>query len=120
MRSWQRWIVVAGIAFAALPVAAQMKRNGLVVDGGDWMSATQVERRAFLIGAANLIIAEEAYARNKKTAPAPVSAEITKAVANMKLDDIETRITRWYEANPSRMATPVMGVVWRSIVRGQP
>jgi hypothetical protein len=35
------------------------------------------------------------------------------------LADIEGRITRWYEANPSRMSTPVMGVVWREIVRAK-
>lgn len=119
MAHWKQWLVAGCLALATLPAAAQMKKSELVVDGSDWMSATQVERRAFLIGAANLIIAEQAYAKNKNTSPAPVSAEITKAVATLKLGDIEALITRWYEANPSRMATPVMGVVWRTIVRGQ-
>ena len=90
-----------------------------MVDGNDWTSATPVERRAFLIGAANVIIAENAYAKKRNVAPAPVSDRLTKATDKMKLADIEARITRWYEANSSKLATPVMAVVWQDIVKAK-
>ena len=118
MKQWKQ--ILAGAALAALLVPATalaQKANTLVVDGSDWMSATQVERRAFLVGAANVIIAENAYAKKRNTAPAPVSDRLTKATDKMKLADIEARITRWYEANPGRLAMPVMGVVWQDIVK---
>ena len=83
------------------------------------MSASASERRAFLVGASNINVAENAYAKRRNIAPAPVSAQITKAVDKLTLADIEGRITRWYEANPGRMSTPVMGVVWREIVRAK-
>ena len=118
MRIWKRWIAIAAIAAAAVPAVAQTKASPLVVDGNDWMNSSQPERRAFLVGVGNMIVAEEAYARKKNVASAPVSAAITKAVQNMKLGDIEARITRWYEANPGKRSMPVMGVVWSDIVRG--
>jgi len=45
-----------------------------------------------------------------------VSDRIVKAVANLKLADIEARITRWYETNPTKRSMPVMGVIWQDIV----
>jgi len=118
MKNWKA--MLAGAAFAVLLVpgaAFAQKTNTLVVDGGDWMSATQGERRAFLVGAANMIVAEGAYAKKRNAAPAPVGERLTKATEKMKLGDIEARITRWYEANPSKLATPVMAVVWQDIVK---
>jgi hypothetical protein len=119
MKNWKTWMGVALVALATTPAFAQ-KANSIVVDGSDWMSATPVERRAFLVGAANLIVAEEAYAKRRSTPPAPVSSQLAKAADKLTIAEIEARITRWYEANPTRMATPALGVAWRTIVKGQP
>jgi hypothetical protein len=59
--SWKGWAAVAFLAVAASPAFAQ-KADSLVVDGIDWTSATAAERRAVLVGAANAVIAEYAYA----------------------------------------------------------
>jgi hypothetical protein len=66
----------------------------------------------FLIGAGNMIAAELAYAKRHSREAPPVSDGII-------LGDIETRITRWYEANPDKLSTPVMGVLWGDIVKQQ-
>ncbi len=83
------------------------------------MKASQSERRAFIVGVGNMIAAEAAYAKRTNSEVPPVADRITKAVENLKLPDIEQRITRWYEANPGKLTTPVMGVVWRYIVKQQ-
>lgn len=114
--SWKRWVAAACLVAASAPALAQTK-DSIVVDGRDWMSASGVERRAFLVGAGNMMIAEGAYAKRRAIAPAPVSAQLSKAVDKMTLPEIEARITRWYEANPGSMSTPVMGVVWREFVK---
>jgi|APLow6443716910_1056828.scaffolds.fasta_scaffold252672_2 hypothetical protein len=120
MKQWRTMLAGAALALLLAPPAAVAQRSDtLVVDGKDWVSATQVERRAFLVGAANMIIAENAYAKKRNVAPAPVSDRLTKATDKMRIADIEARITRWYEANPGKLATPVMGVVWQDIV-GKP
>jgi len=117
-RSWKHWVAAACLVAASLPAMAQ-KKDSLVVDGNDWISASAVERRAFLVGAGNVMIAEGAYAKRRNVAAAPVSAQITRAVDKLTLGEIEARITRWYEANPGRMSTPVMGVVWGEFVKAR-
>lgn len=114
--SWKHWLVVVSMSAATLSAMAQ-KTSSLVVDGNDWLSATLNERRAFLVGAANMIIAEAAYAKRRSVQPPPVGERITKAADSMKIGDIEARVTRWYEANPGKLATPVMGVVWQDIAK---
>ena len=115
---WKRLLVTACLVVAASPVCAQ-KSSALVVDGNDWMTASVNERRAFLVGAANMIIAEGAYAKRRNLPAAPVGERITKAADAMKIGEIEARITRWYEGNPAKLSTPVIGVVWQDIVNRQ-
>ena len=63
-----------------------------------------------------MIIAEGAYAKRHDTTMPPVSDRIVKAVKDMKLADIESRITKWYDAHPDQRSMPVMGVLWKDIV----
>lgn len=114
-----RWLVAACLAAAATGAVAQ-KADRLVVDGDDWLSATVVERRAFLVGATNMIIAEEAYAKRRNLAPAPVGTQLTKGVGTLSVPEVEARITRYYEANPGRRSAPVMGFLWQEFGRSRP
>lgn len=116
--NWKHCLAAACLALISLSASAQ-RADTLVVDGDDWMSATSSERRAFLVGAANMIIAEDAYAKRRKLAPAPAGAQITKGVGNLKLTEIEARITRFYETNPGQRTAPVLGVIWREFVKGK-
>lgn len=118
-KSWKHWVTAACLVAASVPALAQ-KEGTLVIDGNDWISSSAVERRAFLVGAGNMIVAENAYAKRRNVEPETVSAKITRAVDKMTLAEIEARITRWYEANPARMSTPVIGVVWHQIVKAKP
>jgi hypothetical protein len=117
-RSWKQWLAIACVATAALPAFGQSKNDELVVNGKDWINASVAERKAFLVGVANMIMAEGAYAKRNNQATPPVSAQIINATQTAKIGDIEARITRWYEANPSKATTPVMVVVWQDIVKG--
>ena len=124
-----RWYV-AKIAAATLLVAAvgtmdvgaqssqqvlESRGASIVVTGEQWMSATEDQRRAFLVGIGNMIIAEGAYAKRHDTEMPYVSDQIVKGIAKLKLAEIESMITRWYEANPGKHATPVMGIIWQDI-----
>ena len=113
--TWKHWMAAACLAAAAGVAPAQQKT--IVVDGTHWMNASHSERRAFLVGVGNMIAAEAAYAKKAGREAPAAGAMITKAVHDMKLPEIEERITRWYDANPARRSTPVMGVVWREMVK---
>jgi len=125
--SWKHWLATACIAAAATPTLAQQSNvlrpeatNPLVVTGNDWMNSAAPERIAFLKGVATMIMAEGAYAKNTNQKIPPVSEGIIKATETVKPGEFEARITNWYEANPSKLSTPVMTVVWRNIVKKQP
>jgi hypothetical protein len=97
--------------------AFAVEKETIVIDGDDWLRSSVAERRAFIRGAGNIIVAELAYARKRNLPAPPVGDRAAKAVANLTVDDIEARITRWYQANPTKASTPVMAVVWREFVR---
>ncbi len=108
---------VVAVIGAPLEAVAQKAPKTPIVDGKLWMGSSTLERRAFLIGAGNMIALEMAYAKKAGTAEPPAGTQARKAVETMTLEDIEERITRWYEANPGRLDTPVMGVIWNDMVK---
>jgi hypothetical protein len=101
-------------ALAISPVWAQPAP--IAVDGGLWLSSTPEVRKAFLVGAGNMIGLETAYSKKKGTPPPVAGAMAGKALDGLTLDQISNRITRWYEDNPGRRNMPVMGVVWIDMV----
>lgn len=114
-KPYQRVGVVCLLALLHAPAWAQ--RAPIVVDGDRWLNSSPSERKAFLVGAANMITLESAYSTRKGT-PAPAAgAMAAKALDEMTLDQVSNRITRWYESNPSRHNVPVLGVVWIDMVQ---
>jgi hypothetical protein len=95
----------------AVPDAAQV-----VAQGNRWLQSSPEERKAFIVGASNMMALESAYARKKGT-PSPLAGtRAATALEHMTLDQISDRITRWYQANPARRQTPVIGVLWTELV----
>lgn len=103
-----------GLAMPA-PVAAQSSPP--VVAGKLWLESSPEVRRAFLLGAANMIALEKAHASRMETPPSTAAAEAEGALRALSLDQLSERITRWYQANPGRQDVPVMGVVWLDVVK---
>jgi len=118
-RSWKQWLVIACMATVAVPALAQSKNDELVVNGNDFLSASMAERKAFLVGVANTIMAECVYAKRNNQATPAVRAGIIKATKTAKIGDIEAQITRWHESNGVKLGTPVMAVVQQDVVKAK-
>ncbi|HRD88573.1 MAG TPA: hypothetical protein PK752_10015 [Accumulibacter sp.] len=71
------------MATVAVPALAQSKNDELVVDGNDWLSASMAEHKAFLVGVANLIMAEGGYAKRNNPVT-PVMAVVWQDVVKAK------------------------------------
>ena len=111
----KRLMAACVLAILATPVWGQ--RAPGVVDGEMWLSSSPELRKAFLVGASNMMALETAYAKKKAT-PIPQASEMTsKAISGLTLDQLSDRITKWYEANPGRRNMPVMGVIWVDMVQ---
>lgn len=103
---------------AATTSAAQAsKARPVIVNGDLWLKSTNDLRKAFLVGAANMIALETAYARKTGTPTSAAMARATHALQGMTLDQISSRVTKWYEANPTRHEVPVIGVIWIDMVK---
>jgi hypothetical protein len=101
----------------ALSAPAWALTTPLVIDGDLWMSSSLEVRKAFLVGVSNMITLESAYSKKKDT-PAPVAgALMTTALDGLTLDEISSRVSKWYEANPGRRNMPVTGVIWVDMVK---
>jgi hypothetical protein len=116
MRRFHR-IVSAAVLVAGLFGVGEALAQPVVVDGNMWLSSTPESRKAFLVGAANMIGMETAYAKKKGIAPPPIGEMAAKAVEGLTLEQIMDRITQWYEANPQRHDVPVMGVIWIDLIK---
>lgn len=109
-------LAVALVACGFVPPAAA---DDLVqVNGTHWSDASTVEKRAYLIGMANMIEAERAYRRKTAPdAPASLSDRTAQGIDDVSIDTVRERIDAWYAANPSRLETPVLGVIWIDLVK---
>lgn len=87
-----------------------------VIDGELWLKSTEGERRAFLIGVTAMLGMETAYAEKHGAAPPPLAAMTARALEKLTLDQISSRITRWYHIHADRRDTPVIAVLWLDIV----
>jgi len=98
----------------------QARRSPIIVDGKGWLNASAEERRAFLIGMANMIVAEAAYAKHRKLPEPAAGAHITETLKQMNLAQTSERISAWYGAHPDKQDKPVMGVIWRVLADDAP
>ena len=107
------------VALAACGLVPPAAADDLVqVNGTHWSDASTVEKRAYLIGMANMIEAERAYRRETAPdAPASLSDRTAQGIDDVSIDAVRERIDAWYEANPSRLETPVLGVIWIDLVK---
>jgi hypothetical protein len=64
-----------------------------------------------------MIQAERAYRRETAPdAPASLSDRTAQGIDDVSIDAVRERIDAWYAANPSRLETPVLGVIWIDLV----
>ena len=110
----RRFTAACVLVILAAPAWAQ---RGPVIDGEMWLSSAPEVRKAFLVGAGNMIALETAYAKKKGTPTPTASAMTSTAISGLTLDQVSDRITKWYETNPGRRNMPVMGVVWVDMVQ---
>ena len=86
--------------------------------GNDWTRASNDEKQAFLFGIANAI--SVAIGWDERHVPADqvtFSRRARDGLAGTSLGEVVTRVDAWYAANPGRLATPVVAVIWLDIAK---
>lgn len=111
--------LVASALIIAAPVAAQTSGpQQRFANGKDWTSASVEERRAFLFGIANAISVGVGW--DERHVPAGQTTFARRAgagLAGVSLGEAMRRIDAWYAANPGKIDTPVVAVMWLEIAK---
>jgi hypothetical protein len=100
---------------APTPTAAPQQR---LANGSDWINASVEERRAFLFGIANAISVGIGW--DERHVPAGQTTYARRAgagLSNISLGESMRRVDAWYAANPGKLETPVMTVMWLEIAK---
>ena len=129
MRNVRKLALLAALAFLVVgpfvghaqtpaPTAPSPATQQRFADGNDWTKASLEEKRAFLFGIANAI--SVAIGWDERHVPADqvtFSRRARDGLAGISLGEVVTRIDAWYAANPGRLATPVVAVMWLDIAK---
>lgn len=111
--------LAAAALIAAAPVAAQTPApQQRFANGSDWNSASVEERRAFLFGIANAISVGVGW--DERHVPAGQTTFARRAgagLAGVSLGETMRRIDAWYAANPGKLDTPVVAVMWLEVAK---
>lgn len=100
---------------AATPTPAPQQR---LADGSDWTGASVEERRAFLFGIANAISVGIGWdERHVPAGQTTYARRFGAGLSGISLGESMRRIDAWYAANPGKLETPVVTVMWREIAK---
>jgi hypothetical protein len=105
-------LMVQGVLFASWAAADTRQ-----VDGNLWLRSSEQERRAYLVGVANVMEVHEALElrRGETTEDAPM-IRMLRAMDASSIEGVMENIDAWYESRPDQLGTPVLGVMWLGLV----
>jgi len=107
------------LLIAALVVPAQAA-DVPIVTGEHWTKASEAEKKAFLVGAANVISIEYELRRgDRRQRPGMIAALVTN-LQPMTLSDISQAVDAYYMANPGQSSRSVIEVIVTDIAKVKP
>ena len=88
-----------------------------LITGEHWTKSSEEQKKAYLIGIANVVQVELAYAGS--AAPPDTQSVLPRMAKGLKghtLDSVREGLNRWYAANPQRVQRPVVETIWFEMV----
>jgi hypothetical protein len=108
------WVLVA-LLFNTYSQAAEVE----IVTGEHWVKSTPEQKRAYLIGVANVLQIERAYHGRRNNPPSDDQSLIprmAKGLSGTTLDGVSQGLDAWYAKNPEQLKRPVIEVIWFEMV----
>ena len=107
------WLLAA--ACVAVVMAAGVARADEIplVTGELWTKSSMEMKKAYLVGIANVVQVETAYAGT--TPPSDAQSFLPRLVKGLKgqtLDTVRDALDAWYAAHPDRLQRPVIETIW--------
>ena len=111
-------IIVVAACMALGPVSGAARAAEIpLVTGEHWTQSNEQQKRAYLIGIANVVQVEAAYGRASPASDSQsVVPRLSKGLDGQTLDSVREALDKWYAANPSRQQRPVIETLWFELV----
>lgn len=105
-------IAIVG-AFSGVARAGEIPQ----VTGVNWTQASEEQKKAYLVGIANIAEIELAYQGTNPSSDAQsILPRMSRGLKGETLDSVREGLNRWYAANPSRVDRPVIETIWFELV----
>ncbi|MEW6143402.1 MAG: hypothetical protein AB1598_00120 [Thermodesulfobacteriota bacterium] len=101
-------------------VAEAVEREMPVLKGDQWLTMDENAKVAFIWGAGHVVIIEEVlmerYPDQKRDT---FVTKVVEASANspMTMSQVAAMVDKFYQDNPDKTDTPVMAVIWETMVK---
>jgi hypothetical protein len=87
------------------------------VTGVHWTKSTEEQKKAYLIGIANIAQIELAYAGpDTLTDDESLLPRMARGLKGQTLDTVREGLNRWYADHPGRLDRPVIETIWYEMV----
>ncbi len=107
-------VLLACAAFA-LPAAAPAQTR-FMVDGRDWQRSTVEQRRAYLTGVQNTLVAAARYDAQKGGRDT-YALRAQRGMEGTRVERAVLAVDAFYKAHPNQMNLPVLTVIWREVAK---
>jgi len=88
-----------------------------LVTGKHWTDSSEQQKKAYLLGIANLVQVEIAYqAGNSPPDAQSLISRFARGLNGQTLDTVRAQLDRWYAAHPDQAQRPVIETIWFEIV----
>lgn len=112
-RAGVRTLMFLGSMAAALAWGSAGAAEIPVITGEHWTSSSDVVKKAYLVGIANLVQVETAYFGSNPPSDAhSFVPRLAKGLQGETLDSVREGLDRWYAANPGKLQRPVLETIW--------
>jgi len=109
-------MLVSVMALAVLSSGVRAQEIPLVT-GEHWTKSSDEQKKAYLIGMANLAYVEVAYGGTTPASDAQsIVPRMAKGLKGQTLDSVREGLNKWYAANPQRLQRPVVETLWFEMV----
>jgi len=93
-----------------------MSNTPLDVNGEVWLNSTDMEKKAFLLGAGSAVVLEFHIREKKAEEPSRFIKGWIEVLKGMTWSELSMRIDRYYHANPNKLERDLFDVIWHEII----
>jgi hypothetical protein len=117
MKSFLRKAIFAS-AMALAVLSSPIRADEIpLITGEHWTKSSDEQKKAYLVGMANLAQVETAYnAANPPTDAQSIVPRMVRGLKGHTLDSVRDVLNKWYAAHPDQLQRPVVEIIWFAIV----